>query len=95
MSWFTDFFAKIAGRKIASELNLTEETMPTKPWYTSKTIWSCIVNFLIATYGLVGQYLVPAFPGLHLPAIPGIALAVLSGIGIYSRATSTTTITTN
>ena len=89
--WIPDFIVKMFGRSVADKLKLQEGLMPSKPWYQSKTIWAAIINFLVALYGLVGQYLVPAL-GFHLPAIPGIVLTFFSAMGIYSRANATTTI---
>lgn len=90
--WIPNFVVKMFGRSLADKLKLQEGVpMPSKPWYQSKTIWSAIVSFVIALYGLVGQYLVPAL-GFHLPAIPGILLTFMSAMGLYGRVNATTTI---
>lgn len=80
-----DFILRLAGRRIAATLGLKEDSMnETKPWYQSKTIIACGINFLVGVYGLVGQFLVPALH-FHLPAIPGMLLTVLSAMGVYGR----------
>ena len=60
-----------------------------KPWYSSKTIWCAIVTAVIgAAQAICMQF------GFNLLANPiaGIVLTVLGAVGVYSRATATTTI---
>ena len=59
--------------------------MPNKPWYQSKTIWAGIVTAIIGLYNTLA-------PLKALPKIPEEVYALLGALGIYSRATSTTTI---
>lgn len=88
--WIPDFVVKMFGRTAAAKLNLQEGNMPTKPWYTSKTIWSDIVTVLLSILGLVDKYVT----GGHIVSSPfySMALTFLGAMGIYSRSTATTTI---
>lgn len=65
--------------------------METKPWYTSKTIWSDIATVAISIVGLVDLH----FTGGKIASSPyyQIALTVLGGTGIYTRSTATTRLT--
>lgn len=64
--------------------------MPTKPWYQSKTIWSDIATIILAVVGFVDKYYTHGV----IVASPfySMALTFLGAMGIYSRSTSTTTI---
>ncbi len=64
--------------------------MPSKPWYQSKTIWSDIATIVLAILGLVDKY---ATHGV-ITASPfySMALTFLGAMGIYTRSTATTTI---
>lgn len=87
MNWLPDWVLKILGHKIADKLDLQEDSnMETKPWYQSKNIWAGVVT------ALIGVYLSLA-PQFHWPAIPEWIFTILGAIGIYTRATATTTIT--
>lgn len=88
--WIPDFVIKMFGRNVAAKLNLQEGTMPSKPWYTSKTIWSDVVTILLAILGFVDK----TWTGGHIVSSPfySMALTFLGAMGIYGRATATTTI---
>lgn len=88
--WIPDFAIKMFGRNVASKLNLQEGTMPSKPWYTSKTIWSDVVTILLAILGFVDK----TWTGGHIVSSPfySMALTFLGAMGLYGRATATTTI---
>lgn len=87
LMWIPDFIVKIIGRRIEGKLDLQEGKMPeTKPWYQSKTIWTSIVVSLIGIYNAIGV-------AKGLPPIPEWIYTLLGAIGIYTRATATTTIT--
>jgi len=89
--WIPDFVLKMIGRNVAGKLNLTEGTpMPSKPWYTSKTLWSDVVTILLAILGLVDKYVT----GGHITASPfySMALTFLGAMGIYGRTNATTTL---
>lgn len=64
--------------------------MPSKPWYQSKTIWSDIVTILLALLGFADKY----FTHGVIVSSPfyAMALTFLGAMGIYSRSTATTTI---
>jgi len=88
---FENFFAKIAGKAVASKLKLQEDaTMPTKPWYQSKTMWSDIITILLAIVGFADKH----FTGGHIVASPfySMALTFLGAMGLYGRANATTQI---
>lgn len=61
-------------------------TVPTKPWYTSKTIWAAVVTALVAIYKAIA----PTFgwPVDFLPTLEGVLIAV----GLYGLRTANTTI---
>lgn len=88
--WIPDFVLKLIGHEVADKLNLGE-TMPTKPWYQSKTIWTGIVTALIGIYNAVAGSALPAF-GHTAPMIPDWIFTLLGAIGIYSRTTTDTKI---
>lgn len=79
------------GHEAAKKLNLQEGLlMPTKPWYQSKTIWSDVATVIVAIVGLVDKY---ATHGV-ITASPAYStvVALLGAMGIYGRATTTSTI---
>jgi hypothetical protein len=82
-----DFFAKIAGKFVSNKLNLQEDKKmdDSKKWYQSKTIWTGIITGLLALYNSIA-------PGFHIPAVPEWVYAFLGALGVYTRATATTTI---
>ena len=88
--WIPDFIVKMLGRSAAKQLNLQEGTMLTKPWYQSKTVWSDIITILMAILGFVDKN----WTGGHITGSPfySMALTFLGAMGIYSRSTATTTI---
>jgi hypothetical protein len=82
-----DFILRMFGRRIADKLDLQEGKMPdSKPWYQSKAIWSGVVAGLIGIYNSVAI-------AKGLPAVPDFVYTILGAIGVYSRATASTTIT--
>lgn len=82
-----NFLLKWIGRDIANKLSLQEGKMPdSKPWYASKTIWASVVVGLIGIYNAIGT-------AKGLPPIPEWVYTLLGAIGVYTRATATTTIT--
>lgn len=88
---FESLFAKIAGKAVASKLNLQEgPPMPSKPWYSSKTVWSDVITILLAIIGFVDK----TWTGGHIVSSPfySMALTFLGAMGIYGRTTATTTI---
>lgn len=88
---FENFMAKIAGKFAAGKLNLQEGAlMPTKPWYSSKTVWSDIVTILLAILGFVDK----TWTGGHIVSSPfySMVLAFLGAMGIYGRTTADTKI---
>lgn len=56
-----------------------------KKWYQSKAIWSGVVAGIVVAYNAIA-------PVVHTPAIPEFVYALLGALGIYARATATTTI---
>lgn len=62
--------------------------METKPWYQSKGIWTGIIAVLFVAYNTFRLQLMPG-----LPEIPEWVLALLASLGVYARATATSTIT--
>lgn len=63
----------------------------TKPWYTSKTIWSDVATIAVAVVGFVDLH----FAHGHIATNPfyqGV-LAILGGMGIYTRSTATDKLT--
>lgn len=87
-----NFFLKLAGRKLAKDLKLTEGTTmdEKKPWYKSKTIWSDVLTGLMGVYAVASPIL--ATHGITLPAIPGWLLTILGAMGIHGRVTADTKI---
>lgn len=84
--WIPNFILEWFGKDVATKLNLQEGKMDTsKPWYTSKTIWAGVVAALIGVYNSIAL-------AKTLPPIPDWVFTILGGIGVYSRATATTTI---
>ena len=59
--------------------------MDTKKWWQSKTIWVGILGVLIVAYNT-------ASATFGLPPIPEFIYGILAALGIYTRATTTTTI---
>lgn len=81
------FFAKMIGRKISKELELTEGPVDEKKkWYKSKTVWSDILTAFVGVWAVVQPVLVNY--GVTLPDIPPIALTVLGAMGIHGRITA-------
>lgn len=72
---------------------MPDETVPTpttKPWYTSKTIWTGIISGALAAY----QALAPVFHWPELPMDAIIGFLAIFGISItYFRTTTNTTVT--
>lgn len=64
--------------------------MPTKPWYTSKTIWSDIVTVGLAGLGIADKYVTHG----QITGSPfyGMALTFLGAMGIYGRVNADTKI---
>ena len=62
--------------------------MESKPWWQSKGIWAGIVAFLVVAYNAFKLNLIPG-----LPEIPEWVLGLLASLGLYARATATSTIT--
>lgn len=83
---FGSFFAKMAGKFAAKKIGLEEGKVETKKWYLSKNIWTGIVVGLLGIYGTLS-------PQFGWPPVPEWIFALLAGLGIYTRATATTTIT--
>lgn len=64
--------------------------MDNKKWYTSKTIWAGIITAVVgAAQAICLQF------GFDLLANPiaGVILTLLGALGVYGRATATTTLT--
>lgn len=66
---------------------MVDPLVGTKPWYTSKTIWSDISTILLAILGLVDKY----FTHGVITSSPfySMALTFLGAMGIYTRSTAT------
>jgi hypothetical protein len=81
-----DWVANLIGKMIKGKLNLQEGTsMETKPWYTSKTIWTAVTGGLVALYGAIST--------VHpLPPIPSWVLTLLASLGLYGLRTADTKI---
>lgn len=58
----------------------------TKPWYTSKAVWTGIVAAVIALYNTLS-------PSLGWPSIPEYVFGILAALGIYTRVVANTTLT--
>ena len=78
---FESFFAKLAGKTIAKQLNLKEGPMDTKKWYQSKGVWTGVLTVLLAAYG-------SAAVQFNLPHVPEWIFTLLGAAGIYARATA-------
>ena len=85
-----DFVLRFLGREVATKLDLKENSQmdKSKPWWQSKTIISAAIAAVIGVYNAVGGV-------KGLPPIPDWIFSVLAGIGIYSRVTATTTISSS
>jgi hypothetical protein len=80
------WIASLVGKWIGKKIKLGDNTMDEKkPWYKSKTILSAVVAILLSGYATAAQH-------FGLPAVPEWAFALLAGLGVYGRATATTTI---
>lgn len=84
--WIPNFVINFIGHKLGT--NLEDKMDGTKPWYTSKNLWSNVVS------GLIGIYLSLIAGGVHLPAIPPWIVTILSAIGVYTRVIATDKLTT-
>lgn len=87
---FEAFFAKLAGKFLHHKLELTEGTLPTKPWYRSETIWSDVLTIVIAIVGFVDVYVTHG--KIVSSPIYGTILTLLGAMGIHGRLTSDTKI---
>lgn len=86
MNWIPDFILKIFGHKIADKLHLEDKMDGTKPWYTSKNLWTGVITSLLGLYAsLGGQF--------HLPVIPDWIYTLLGTIGVYTRVVATDKLT--
>ena len=93
MNWLKKIALKIAAKKAAKALDLTEGPMDeTKKWWKSKTVLTGIVTVLVGTYESIAVSVAPDM-GWNLPAIPPMVFTVLGAIGIYTRAVAKTTLT--
>lgn len=82
-----NFLLRIAGKKLAKNLELTEGKMDDKKkWFQSKTIWSDVLTGLLGVYAVVSPIL--ATHGVTLPPVPGWLLTVLGAMGIHGRVTA-------
>lgn len=90
MGWFQNIVAKFVGQRISKAADLKEGQMETKNWYKSKTIWSDIATVAVSIVGLVDVH----FTGGKIATNPAyqMILAVLGGMGIYTRSTAHTKI---
>lgn len=80
MDWIKNLVAKIVGKKIAKELNATEEgSMDTKKWYASKGVQGGAVGVLVGLYALVQIFIGPAI-GKTFPDIPEWVFRLIEGI---------------
>ena len=85
MGWLKNLIAKRAGKKIAREIGLQEDSMEEKKsWWKSKTIWSGVLAVAVSVYNSAREPLGASF-GITLPEIPEFVFAVLGGMGIYGR----------
>jgi len=76
-----DWVYKLAGKEAAKKLGL-EDTMDTKKWYKSKTIWTAIISVLIGAI----QPISTAFG--HPIVIPDWIISLLVGMGLYTARTA-------
>ena len=65
------------------------QVLPSKSWWTSKTVWSDILTIVMALAPAVDTVC-----GTHVTSNPffGQALAILGAMGIHGRLTANTTI---
>ena len=88
MGWIKNLLAKVAGKKIAKELELKEGPMgDSKKWWESKTVWSDVLTGFVGVWGVATPIL--SGYGIHLPEIPPIVLTLLGAMGIHGRVTAT------
>ena len=94
MNWLKKIALKIAAKKAAKALDLTEGSPMDnkKPWYKSKTVLTGVVTVLVGTYESIAVSVAPDM-GWNLPAIPPMVFTILGAIGIYTRTIAKTTLT--
>ena len=76
---------KLIGKEASKKLGLGD-SMDTKKWYKSKTIWASIVTVILGGIGPIST----AFG--HPIAIPEWVISLLVGMGLYTARTATTDI---
>ncbi len=64
--------------------------MDKKKWFKSKTVWATFITVLLGAYAQID---VGAF-GDALPNVPHFVFGILGALGLYSRTTATTSLTT-
>lgn len=69
---------------------MADPIVNSKAWYTSKGVWAGIITALIGAAQAIGLQF--GFDLLSNP-IAGIVISILGTLGLYARATATTTIT--
>lgn len=77
---------KIIGKKISNDIGLTEETVDTKKWYLSKTIWTAVIAGILALIDAVGT------ATGHPIVIPSYVYGILTSLGLYTSRTANSTI---
>lgn len=89
MKWIPDWFWKLLGKKVASDLHLEDKMDDTKKWYQSKGVWAGLVTILTGILAFADQYF-----GTHITTSPYYATAItfLGAMGLYSRVTADTKI---
>ena len=83
--WIPSFVLKWIGKGVKDKLDLQEGFMDSKPWYQSKTIWAGVVTGIIGIYNSIAT-------AKGWPPVPDWVYSILAGMGVYSRASATTTI---
>lgn len=80
------FIYNLIGKDISKKIGLTEETVDTKKWYLSKTIWIAVISGVLTVLQAVG-----AATG-HPIVIPSWVYGILTSLGLYTARTADTTI---
>ena len=74
------FVYRFIGRRLADKIHL-EDTMDTKRWYASKTLWTAVVAAILGAIQPISGALG------HPIVIPNWVYEILAGFGLYSLRT--------
>ncbi|MDD4892380.1 MAG: hypothetical protein PHH73_00075 [Candidatus Rickettsiella isopodorum] len=86
MFFIKKWILQIIGKNVSSEIGLVEGAMDSKSWYKSKTLWSVVLNGVVAVIQVVK-------PELMNTQVATTLIVILTAMGIYGRTSANTTLT--